>query len=291
VEIGVQFPSQFLVDDPVAIRDFAQAAEAVGYSHLLVYEHVVGVEHADRNPPVVVPYDEKTDFHEPLVLMGFLSAATTTIELTTGVLVTPQRQTALVAKQAAEVSILSGGRLRLGVGVGWNWVEYQALGQDFSTRGRRQEEQIELLRLLWSQPVVQFRSQWHRIERAGISPRPRSTIPIWIGGFSEAAYERAARVADGFIYSLIGTEGPEYDAKATVRHLQELVERAGRDVEAFGIEVLVPQALSPSEFGRLAEEWRPMGISHITLHLLPGQFSTTGEHLDALEIYMAAARS
>ena len=188
MKIGVQLPNETLGRDFLAIRDFAQTAEGLGFSHLLLYEHVLGVEHVGRNPPLAVPYDEHTEFHEPMVLLGYLAAVTSSIDFATGVLVLPQRQTALVAKQAAEIDLLSGGRLRLGVGVGHNYVEYQGLNQDFTTRGARQEEQIEVLRKLWTEPLVEFHGRWHDIDRAAIAPRPVTPIPIWIGGFSEAAY-------------------------------------------------------------------------------------------------------
>jgi probable F420-dependent oxidoreductase len=287
MKIGVQFPNEAYVKDPLAIRDFAQAAEGLGYSHLLIYEHVIGAEHAGRNPPLAVPYDETTLFHEPMVLLGYLAAFTSTIELATGVVVLPQRQTGLVAKQAAEVAFLTNERLRLGVGVGWNYIEYQALNEDFATRGARQAEQIEVLRRLWSEPVVTFEGRWHHLDRVGIAPRPRAPIPIWIGGFSEAAYRRAARIADGFIYSLYGPSGPDPDPKGSIRRLLEMVEEAGRDPAQFGIEVLVPLSPPPDEFAALAADWEDTGASHLTLHLLDGQ-RTPAQLVAALGEYMAA---
>lgn len=288
MQIGVQFPNESLVDDVGAIKEFAQAAEAAGYSHLLLFEHVLGAVHADREPPLLVPYDERTNFHEPMVLAGFLAAVTSTIGIATGVLVLPQRQTALVAKQAAEVAILSGDRLRLGVGVGHNHVEYAALGADFRTRGARQSEQIDLLRRLWTEPTVSFDGQWDALDRVAIAPRPGRTIPIWIGGFSEAAYRRAAKQADGFVHSLIGTDGADEDPAATVAHLRHLVADEGRDPSAFGVEVLVPFHLGVTEFARLAETMRDAGVDLLTLHLLPGEWATPADHVAALQQYMAA---
>ena len=174
MQIGVVFPQTEIGDDPVAIRDFAQAAEGLGYTHLLVYDHILGAVGEHREPPLTGFYSEKTPFHEVFVLLGYLAGLTSRIELATGVLVLPQRQTALVAKQAAEVDILSGGRLRLGVGVGWNYVEYEALNEDFSNRGRRQEEQVEVMRRLWAEPVVDFTGQVapHRPGRHPAPARP-----------------------------------------------------------------------------------------------------------------------
>jgi probable F420-dependent oxidoreductase len=283
MRIAVQFPNESFTDDPSAVRDFAQAAEGLGYSHLLIYEHVLGAQHTDRDPPLRVPYNETTVFHEPMVLFGYLAATTSTIGLASGVLVLPQRQTALVAKQAAEVAYLSGQRLRLGVGVGWNYVEYEGLGADHATRGIRSEEQIDVLRRLWREPVVDYSGRWHRIDRAGISPRPTSDIPIWIGGFSDPVFHRAARVADGFIGSLYGPTGPDPDPRRTVGRLKALVAEQGRDPASFGIEMLAPLSGTPTEFASLAESWRNAGIDYLTLHL-PG--GPARDAIAALEDYM-----
>jgi probable F420-dependent oxidoreductase len=267
MKIGVKLPGEEFADDVAAIRDFAQAAEGVGFSHLLAYDHVLGAQHADRTPPLPVPYNETTYFHEPFVLLGHLAAFTSTIELATGVVILPQRQTALVAKQAAEVSILSNGRLRLGVGVGWNYVEYEALAVDFSTRGARQEEQIELLRRFWTEPVVDFHGRFHDVDRAGVLPRPHATIPIWVGGFSDAAYRRAARVGDGFISSLRSTTGPQNDLQGIVERVRALVAEAGRDPSAFGFDAVVPAALEPGALAEQLGTWRDAGLSHLTLYV------------------------
>ncbi len=267
MKIGVKLPGEELADDVAAIRDFAQAAEGAGFSHLLAYDHVLGAQHADRTPALPVPYNETTYFHEPFVLLGHLAALTSTIELATGVLILPQRQTALVAKQAAEVSILSNGRLRLGVGVGWNFVEYEALDVDFSTRGARQEEQIELLRRFWTEPVIDFDGRFHRVDRAGVLPRPHKTIPIWVGGFSDAAYHRAARVGDGFISSLRSTTGPQDDMRGIVDRLHTLVAEAGRDPSTFGVDAVVPAALDAGELAEQLDAWHGAGLSHVTLYV------------------------
>ena len=284
MKIGVKIPGEDFAGDFTAIRDFAEAAEGLGYAHLIAYDHVLGAEHANRTPPLMVPYNETTYFHEPFVLFGYLAAFTSTIELATGVIILPERQTALVAKQAAEVALLSNERFRLGVGVGWNYVEYEGLNQDFSTRGARQEEQIAVLRKFWTEPVVDYRGRFHTIDRVGVLPRPRSVIPIWIGGFSEAAYRRAARVADGFLSSLIGTAGPENDPRGTVEHLRALVHAEGRDPSTFGIDLIVPMAVEPDELGLLLERWRDSGISHLTLHTYrPG--ATAAETIELLAEY------
>ena len=201
MKFGVVFPQTEVSADPEALPAIALAADALGYDSLLFYDHVVGADHADREPPLWGPYTEDDPFHDPFVAMGFAAAITARIELVTGVLILPQRQTVLVAQQAADVDLLSHGRLRLGVGTGWNWVEYDALGQDFASPGRRLSEQVPLLRRLWAEPLVSFDGEFDRIERGCINPRPRRPIPVWFGGFGEAAFRRASRLGDGFTFA------------------------------------------------------------------------------------------
>src|ERR1700691_298391 len=200
MQIGIVYPQNEAGGDPGGVRRIGRLVEERGFDHLLAYDHVLGAVHADRTPPLTGPYSEHDPFHDPLVMFAYLAGVTERIGFGTGILVLPQRQTALVARQAADVDLLSGGRLRLGVGVGWNYVEYQALGQDFHTRGARQEEQIELLRRLFTEPVVDFSGRFDRIDRAALVPKPTRPIPIWLGGSGDMAFDRAARLADGFIF-------------------------------------------------------------------------------------------
>src|SRR5882724_6879540 len=200
MEIGVVYPQIELRGDPDAVGRIGRTVEDLGFDHLLASDHVLGAVHADRTPPLTGPYTEHDPFHDPLVMFAYLAGITERIRFATGVLVLPQRQTALVGRQAADVDLLSGGRLRLGVGVGWSDVEYEALGQDFRKRGARQEEQIGLMRRLFTEPVVAFSGRFDRIDRAALVPKPARSIPIWLGGSGEAAYDRAARLADGFIF-------------------------------------------------------------------------------------------
>jgi probable F420-dependent oxidoreductase len=196
VKIGVVFPQTEIGRDPAVIRDYAQAVEAMGYTHILAFDSVVGAN-PDRPGGWTSQYDYRHAFHEPFVLFGFLAGVTRSIELVTGVVILPQRQTALVAKQAAEVDVLSGGRLRLGIGVGWNPVEFEALGEHIENRGKRVEEQLEVMRLLWTRELVTYQGQWHRVPDAGIRPLPvQQPIPVWMGGEAEAVLRRAARLAD-----------------------------------------------------------------------------------------------
>lgn len=285
MRIGVVFPQTEIGNDPGIIRDFVQTAEALGYSHILVYDHVLGAVHEGREPRLTGPYTEKTPFHEIFVLFGYLAALTTSIELVSGVLVLPQRQTALVAKQAAEVDVLSGGRLRLGVGVGWNWVEYDALGEDFHTRGRRQAEQIELLRKLWSEPVVEFSGRYHKVDRAGIQPLSGRQIPIWMGGFSEPAYRRAARLADGFIFTSRSANAPQVAGQ-----IRQMAAAAGRDPSAFGIEGIVAYQPSPDDARAVVETWRAAGATHLSVVAMNQGLDPRG-HIAMLEPYALATRA
>ena len=200
MQIGAVYPQIELRGDPSAVRRLGLAVEELGFDYLLAYDHVLGAVHADRTPQLTGPYTEHDPFHDPFVMFAYLAAITERLQFATGILILPQRPTALVARQAADLDLLSGGRLRLGVGIGWNHVEYEALGQQFRTRGARQEEQIGLLRRLFTEPVVDFSGRFDRIDRAALVPRPAQPIPIWLGGSSEAAYDRAARLADGFIF-------------------------------------------------------------------------------------------
>lgn len=281
MKIGIVFPQTEIGNDPIAIREFAQGAEAMGFNHLLVYDHVLGANR-DRPGGFNGPYDKDTPFHEPFVLFGYLAAATQTLELVTGVIILPQRQTALVAKQAAEVDLLSGGRLRLGVGTGWNAVEYEALGEDFTTRGRRQEEQVRLLRELWENETIDFDGRFDRVTGAGINPRPQRAIPLWFGGAADAALARAARLGDGW-FPLVPPDERGRDAVAKIRaHLKD----AGRDPAEFGIE---PQARvaggNPDRWRKQADAWRELGASHISIVTMGADLGGVDAHLKAASEY------
>ena len=233
LRLGAVFPTSDIGDDPVAIRDFAQGVEELGLDHLITYDHVLGADHADRDPPLTGPYTERDAFHEPFVLFGYLAAVTRRLELVVGVLVLPQRQTALVAKQAAEVALLSEGRLRLGIGSGWNWVEYDGLGMPYRSRAGRLEEQVDVLRRLWAEPLVTVHGQHHDIERAGILPMPGQPIPIWFGGGAEPQLRRAARLGDGFIASR-ADERARSQAQQVLSFLDEQGRSGGGDVRTAG---------------------------------------------------------
>ncbi|MBV9996161.1 MAG: LLM class F420-dependent oxidoreductase [Caulobacteraceae bacterium] len=266
MRIGCTFPQSDIGNDPVAIRDFAQAAEALGYTHIMIYDHVLGAVHEGRDPPLTGPYTENSPFHEPMVTYGFLAAVTSKIELCTGIVILPQRQTALVAKQAAEVDILSGGRLRLGVGTGWNPVEYEGLGMGWEDRGDRYEEQIALVRRLWDEPVIDFRGKFHRIDRAGILPRPSRRIPIWMGGAHDRVLRRAARLADGFMFSRGGPRSLE-----SARQVRDYVAAEGRDASKFGVEGILNYSDGPDLWAERLESWRQAGASHACVRTMDEQ--------------------
>ena len=263
MKFGAIFPTTEIGTDPAAIRDWAQAAEGLGMSHVITYDHVLGAVHADREPKLWGPYTERDAFHEPFVLFAWLAAQTRSLEFATGVLILPQRQTALVAKQAVELDLLSGGRLRLGVGTGWNHVEYESLGVPFAARGARFDEQIELLKRLWSEPVIDFRGRHHRVDRAGILPLPKRPIPIWFGGFVPAAFERAARHGAGFQF---GAAGPAVRAQWDA--VKAALARAGRSLEGFGAEATVDYSAGPDAWRAELEAWRAAGGTHFSLRAM-----------------------
>lgn len=294
MELGAVFPTVEIGDDPAAIRDWAQAAEGLGYSFLVAFDHVLGAVHENRTPPLTGPYTQHHPFHEPFVLFGFLAAATTTIELETGIIILPQRQAALVAKQAAEVDVLSGGRLRLGLGVGWNPVEYEALGMSWDDRGARYDEQIEVMRRLWSEEVVDFDGRYHRVDRAGIAPRPKRRIPIWFGGFSAPALRRAARIGDGFYFANAGKQTVD-----TLAKLRSFVAAEGRDPAAFPTEFGALYSAGPARWERAFNRATENGVTHFSVNTMTATnawagieggepLTTPRAHIDALETFMKA---
>jgi probable F420-dependent oxidoreductase len=291
VNVGVVFPHAEAGTDPAAIRDFAQAAEALGFAHVVAFDHVVGADPAGRGD-WGGRYTHETPFREPLTLFAFIAGVTSTIGLASGVIILPQRQTVLVAKQAAEVQLLSNGRLRLGVGTGWNAVEYEALGQDFHTRGKREEEQIGLLRRLWDEDVVTFEGRWDRVDRAGINPRPAERIPIWLGGRHDAVLRRAARIADGW-FPLFA---PDDELAEALGRLDRYLAAAGRRRAEFGIEGFVNYEPTGTErWGRQLDRWRQAGATHVSLRTMPPGLAaprpgvSMATHIEAMRAYREGA--
>ena len=263
MEFGAVFPQTQLGDDPKVIRDFVQAAEGMGYHHLLAYDHALGANPKRDGWQPGNPYTYKDMFHEPLTLFAYLAGLTETIGLMTGVLILPQRQTALVAKQAAQVDVLSGGRLRLGVGVGWNAVEYNSLGYDFSTRGARIEEQIAVLRALWTRDLVEFDGRFDRIDDAGINPLPiQRPIPIWIGGTADVVLRRAARVSDGWV----AHSWPPSEAQKLTDRFWAFAEEYGRR-DAVGLHTrLITEGLPEGEWEAYVEGWERLGATELAVY-------------------------
>lgn len=274
MKTGVVYPQTELRGDPDAVRRIGLATEELGYDHLLVYDHVVGASHADRDPELWGPYQETDPFHDPFVMFGYLAGITDHIELVSGVIILPQRQTALVAKQCTDIDLLSKERLRLGVGTGWNYVEYDALGENYADRGPRLSEQIELLRRYWTEDLFSFEGKFDRLDRGNINVRPNRSIPIWIGGFSEPAFRRAGRVADGFIYA--GDADRVIEGKARVEHY---LTEAGRSTADFGHDLITLRAKTVDETLATLDAWREAGGTHASV-------CTMGMGLDSIEAHL-----
>ena len=275
MQIGIVYPQTELRGDPDAVRRIGRAVEDLGFDHLLTYEHVLGAVHADRARPLTGPYTENDPFHDPFVMFGFLAGITERIQFATGVLILPQRQTVLVARQAADVDLLSGGRLRLGVGVGWSHVEYEALGQNLRTRGAREEEQIELLRRLFTEPVVDFSGRFDRVDRAALVPKPARSIPIWLGGFGDIAFERASRLADGFIFG----GGLDYCIDGW-KQMRERVGALGRSVEDFGADFTALTREGVREIPAKVEAWGAAGGTHVSVVTMGLGLDSVDAHID-----------
>jgi len=288
MRIGVTYPQTELGGDPMAVRRFGVAADELGYTHLLAYDHVVGAVHANRSPALWGPYTESDPFHDPFVMFAYLAGLTTQLSFVSGVLVLPQRQTALVAKQAADLTLLAGpgpeggGRFRLGVGVGWNHVEYEVLGQAFATRGERLEEQVELLRRLWAEEVVDFVGRFDAMDRVALVPRPPHPIPIWLGGWADVALRRAARIADGFIFA--GNEAGILDQWT---RLQGLLTEQGRSTSMFGAEAMVTGHTDPRAVSSAVERWGLNGGTHAAVTSMGLGLDSIEAHLD----YIASVAS
>jgi len=282
LKIGVVYPQTEYGDDPAAIRDYAQTVEGLGFTHILAYDHVIGAN-PNRAGGWKGSYTYESAFQEPFVLFSYLAGVTRKIGFTTGILILPQRQTVLVAKQAATLDGLSGGRLRLGVGLGWNEVEYTALNEDFHNRGRRIEEQVEVMRLLWTQPLVQFAGRWHTILDAGLKPLPvQQPIPIWFGGHHESVLRRVAHMGDGWM--------PRYrspkEALPSVERINHLLDDAGRSRDSIGLEGRIDYGDgNPQTWTALVEGWQALDTTHLTINTMGSGFTTPAAHLRALRTF------
>lgn len=285
LNIGVVFPQTEFGNDPIALREYAQTVEGLGFTHIAAYDHVLG---ANPNRPGGWrgPYTHQSHFLEPFVLFSYLAPLTQKIIFATNIIILPQRQTALVAKQAATLDVLSGGRVRLGVGLGWNEVEYIALNENFHTRGKRIQEQVEVMRLLWTQPLVNFSGHWHTIPDAGINPLPiQRPIPIWFGGSAEAAVRRAARLGDGWMCNF----REPHDARERVEQLYLFLDEAKRDRAQFGFEARIPYGDGDAaRWETLLREWRALGATMFSLNTMGAGLQTSAAHLDAIQKFARA---
>jgi probable F420-dependent oxidoreductase len=283
MQLTAVFPTTEIGSDPGAVRAWATGVEELGFDRIMAYDHVLGAVHAGREPALWGPYTELDPFHEPLVLFGFLAAITTRVELMTGVLVLPQRPVALAAKQAIEVDLLSNGRLVLGVGTGWNFVEYESLGTEYRTRAKRLDEQIEVLRRLWSEPVVDFEGRWHRIDRAGLLPRSARPLPLWFGGSQEGALRRAARHGEGFSF---GTAGARI-LTARARLVELLVEQ-GRDPATFPTEAILHAGKGPEVLATEAADWIAAGGTHLAVSTMTStMLGSTTRPCDGVDAHLS----
>ena len=279
MRIGTIFPQKEIGADPAAVRDYAQAAEDLGYDHLLVYDHVLGADASKHEGWTGLSHTDM--FHEPFVLFGYLGAFTKNIELATGILILGQRQTALVAKQAAAADVLTNGRVRLGIGIGWNAVEYEALGENFRDRARRFTEQVELMRALWTQEVVNFEGRYHRVTYAGINPLPvQRPIPVWLGGYSDQVLRRTARIGDG----LIPQFPPDDVGRERIARMREYAKEAGRDPMSIGIDGFV-YLKDPFDFDQAQKEaqaWVDLGATHLSLNTMNLGLKGPAQHIEAI---------
>jgi probable F420-dependent oxidoreductase len=293
MQVGAVFPQLEIGTDPDDIARYAQTVEQLGYDRLVIFDHVLGAD-ANRPGGWTGVYDHRSMFHEPFVLYGYLAAVTTRLRLATAVIVLSQRQTALVAKQAAEVDVLSRGRLTLGVGIGWNTVEYEALGMSFTNRGRRIEEQIAVMRALWTQEVVDFKGRWHHIDLAGLNPLPiQRPIPLWMGGgyqardrkIIEPALRRIATLADGWFTHL----PPDENGRAGMETFRRFVQEAGRDPASVPVEGRLPAKSGPDKWQRGIAAFRGMGMTSVELTTMGAGFRDLDEHLEALRKFREIA--
>lgn len=285
MKFGVVYPQTEIGNDLAAIRDYAQTTEGLGFNHVLAYDHVLGAN-PDRPEGFKGPYTYQSSFHEPFVLFSYMAGFTQLLEFTTGIIILPQRQTALVAKQAATLDVLSAGRLRLGVGLGWNKIEYIALGENFHNRGRRIEEQVSLMRELWTQPLAQFDGRWHTIPDAGINPLPvQQPIPVWFGGQADPVLERTARMGDGWMPNL---RSPD-QAATYVEKLRTYLAKAGRENVDFGIEArMLYGSGDPRDWENIIQAWKQLGATHISINTMGHGFDNPAAHMDALRCFADA---
>ena len=281
MKFGAIFPQYEVSSDVENIRTFMLEVEAMGYDYVLAYDHILGAN-PEREYELTGSYTYETQFHEIFSLFSYASGITTKLEFATGILILPQRQTALVAKQAAQVDLFSGGRLRLGIGVGWNQVELEGMGEDFSTRGRRSAEQVEVMKLLWQNELVRYEGEFHKLDDVGINPLPiQHPIPVWFGGSADAVLKRMAKLGDGWMTSTMPIEG----VKPRLEKLHEYLRAEERDPANFGIDPFISLNRLDDPMGTL-EQWQELGATHASILTMHGGNTTVEEHLAQLEQFI-----
>ena len=290
MKFGISYPDAEIGTDRIVIRDFAQAVEEMGYSHISVHDHVIQSASPRETVDMAKYYTRDFPHHEPMTVMAFLAGVTETIGINPAIVILPQRQTVLVAKQAAQIDVLCGGRLRFGVGIGWNGLEFEALGMEFKNRGKRLEEQIEVLRLLWTQELVTFHGKWHTINEAGLAPMPIQRPPeIWFGAVSDIAVRRAARIGDGWF--MISRLAPDDESRRVAEVFREAVQEAGRDLATIGVESMVYSKLGgPDDWIADARAWVDLGATQLVFRTTEGGYKTFDEHLDAMRKFAEAMK-
>ena len=286
---GAVLPHNEIGTDPGAMIAYAQGVEALGATHLLIYDHVLGAD-PDRpgGLPKGAPYDKDVAFHEPLTTLAFIAGVTQTLGLMSTVLILPQRQTALVAKQAAQVAILSNNRLRLGIGTGWNQVEYTALNENFKTRGARQADQVELMRELWTHDTLDYKTDYHHIDKASINPRPSAPVPIWFGGAAPALLKRCGELGDGWVPLM----GANDNARKCLEQIAQHRAAVGKTMEGFGIQAQAQYAGgTPERWSSHAAKWRAMGATHLALATHNAGPTDVDGHLARFAEYLAVVKA
>ena len=289
MQFGVSFPTMEIGSDPAVIRNYVQTIEGLGFKHLTVVDHVVSYREPTETGWSRF-YGHERPFHEVFVTMAFVAACTQRLQLCSAVVILPQRQTALVAKQAAELDVLSGGRIVLGVGLGWNAKEYEALGQDFKTRNRRMVEQIELMRLLWTQELVTFEGRWDKVTDAGLNPMPvQRPIPVWFGAFADPAIERAGKLSDGWFMN--PRVSPDNEASRQIALYQGAARAAGRDPASLPMDATVHAKEGPEDGWReKVRRWRDLGVQRVTFRLHDCNLPNLDAHFDAMRRFREVAR-
>ncbi len=282
MKIGVVFPQLEIGTDPIIIRDYVQTVEGLGYDYVLAFDHVLGAD-PDAYPAQSFRYTYENMFHEPFVLFGYLTGLTSTLEFATGVIILPQRNAPLVAKQAASLDVLAGGRLRLGIGVGWNRAEMESLGYDFGTRGKRVDEQIEVMRELWVKPLVNFEGEYHTLRQVGINPLPvQRPIPLWFGGAAEPVLQRMVKYGAGW---MVNNPDP-VSFKPSWEQLHEYLQDAGRNPGSFGLDVRVSVARQPvATWEYVIDQWRELDATHIGINTMDAGFTSIQDHINVIRAF------